>query len=217
MSDTSSSALPRQVADAYVDAFIELDPISGTYLGVAESSSKLPDFSPAGQAAQAELIRGTLVQLDAAERAPGADTDAERRCARLLRERLTAELAVLEADEGLRAVSNIHSPVHSVREVFTATPTATDEDWAAVAARLRAVPGALEGYRASLALGLERKLYGGRARPPPSSSSWAPGRTGRTAADSSGSSWPPAPTPCARNWTRPPGRPRRRWWRCGSG
>lgn len=41
------------------------------------------------------------------------------------------------------------------------TPTQTDEDWAAVAQRLRAVPRALEGYRASLALGLERKLLGG--------------------------------------------------------
>ncbi|MFB7218923.1 DUF885 domain-containing protein [Streptomyces sp. NPDC056227] len=161
MSDTSNSALPRQVADAYVDAFIELDPISGTYLGVVESSRRLPDFSPAGQEALAELARATLVKLDAAEQLPGADSDAERRCGRLLRERLTAEIAVHEADESLRAVSNLHSPAHSVREVLTVTPTETDEDWAAIVERLLAVPGALEGYRASLALGLERKLYGG--------------------------------------------------------
>ncbi|MGW1090492.1 DUF885 domain-containing protein [Streptomyces sp. NPDC002596] len=161
MSDTSNSALPRQVADAYVDAFIELDPISGTYLGVVESSRRLPDFSPAGQEALAELARATLVKLDTAEQLPGADSDAERRCGRLLRERLTAEIAVHEADESLRAVSNLHSPAHSVREVLTVTPTETDEDWAAIVERLLAVPGALEGYRASLALGLERKLYGG--------------------------------------------------------
>lgn len=161
MPDTLSSALPRQVADAYVDAFITLDPISGTYLGVAESSRRLPDFSPAGQEALAELARTTLAELDAAERLPGADSDAERRCGRLLRERLTAELAVHEADEGLRAVSNIHSPAHNIREVFTVTPTETEEDWAAVVDRLRAVPAALEGYRESLALGLERKLFGG--------------------------------------------------------
>ncbi|MGW1294796.1 DUF885 domain-containing protein [Streptomyces sp. NPDC002533] len=161
MSDTSSSALPRQVADAYVDALIELDPITGTYLGVPESSRRLPDFSPAGQAAVADLIRRTLRELDEAERRPGADSDAERRCGRLLRERLTAELAVHDAEEGLRAVSNLHSPAHSIGEVFTLTPTATDEDWAAVVERLRAVPAAYEGYRASLALGLERKLYGG--------------------------------------------------------
>ncbi|SBU96716.1 Uncharacterized conserved protein, DUF885 familyt [Streptomyces sp. Ncost-T6T-1] len=161
MSDTSSSALPRQVADAYVDALIELDPITGTYLGVPESSRRLPDFSPAGQEASAGLLRETLRKLDAAERLPGADSDAERRCGRLLRERLTAELAVHEAEEGLRAVSNLSSPAHSITEVFTLTPTATDEDWAAVVERLRAVPAAYEGYRASLALGLERKLYGG--------------------------------------------------------
>ncbi|MFF3732342.1 DUF885 domain-containing protein [Streptomyces sp. NPDC002476] len=161
MSEIAGSALPRQVADAYVDAYIELDPISGTYLGVAASSRHLPDFSPAGQEARAELARTTLARLDAAERLPGADTDAERRCGRLLRERLTAELAVHEADEGLRSVSNIHSPAHSIREVFTVTPTGTDEDWAAVVDRLRAVPAALEGYRESLALGLERGLYGG--------------------------------------------------------
>ncbi|WP_326706984.1 DUF885 domain-containing protein [Streptomyces cyaneofuscatus] len=161
MSDTSSSALPRQVADAYVDAVIELDPITGTYLGVPESSRRLPDFSPAGQDAAADLIRATLLQLDDAERLPGADSDEERRCGRLLRERLTAELAVHDAEEGLRAVSNLHSPAHSLIGVFTVTPTETEEDWAAVAERLRAVPAAVEGYRASLGLGLERKLYGG--------------------------------------------------------
>ncbi|MFJ8776678.1 DUF885 domain-containing protein [Streptomyces microflavus] len=161
MSDTSSSALPRQVADAYVDAVIELDPITGTYLGVRESSRRLPDFSPAGQDAAADLIRATLLKLDEAGRRPGADSDEERRCGRLLRERLTAELAVHEAEEGLRTVSNLHSPAHSIIQVFTVTPTGTEEDWAAVVERLRAVPAAFEGYRASLALGLERKLYAG--------------------------------------------------------
>ncbi|MFD8823872.1 DUF885 domain-containing protein [Streptomyces sp. NPDC059605] len=161
MPDTSSSALPRQVADAYVDAYVALDPIAGTYLGVAESSRRLPDFSPTGQEALAELARTTLAKLDAAERLPGADDDAERRCGRLLRERLMAELAVHDAEEGLRTVSNLSSPAHSLREVFTVTPTGTDEEWAAVVDRLRAVPAALEGYRESLALGLERKLYGG--------------------------------------------------------
>lgn len=161
MPTTSSSALPRQVADTYVDALIELDPITGTYLGVKESAGLLPDFSPAGQDAVAELARRTLALLDEAEKQPGAEDDAERRCGRLLRERLTAELAVHEADEGLCTVSNMRSPAHSVRMVFTVMPTETEQDWEAVAQRLRAVPAALEGYRASLALGLERKLLGG--------------------------------------------------------
>ncbi|MFF4959248.1 DUF885 domain-containing protein [Streptomyces sp. NPDC001222] len=161
MSDTTRRLLPREVADAYVDDLVALDPVTGTYLGVKESASRLPDTSPAGQEALAELARATLARLDEAERLPGADSDIERRCARLLRERLTAELAVHEADEGLRIVGNLHTPVHSVRDVFTITPTATEEDWAAVTERLRAVPAALRGYRESLVLGLERKLHAG--------------------------------------------------------
>jgi uncharacterized protein (DUF885 family) len=153
------SPLPREVADAYVDELIALDPITGTYLGVPESSSRMPDTSPAGADALAALARATLAKLDEAERRPGADRDIERRCARLLRERLTAELAVHEADEHLRAVGNLHTMPHQVREVFTVTPQQTEEDWAAIAERLRAVPRALAGYRESLALGLERKLY----------------------------------------------------------
>ncbi|MFD9483169.1 DUF885 domain-containing protein [Streptomyces sp. NPDC059991] len=161
MPDTSSSVLPRQVADAYVDALIELDPITGTYLGVRKSARLLPDFTPAGQTAVADLARATLARLDEAERLPGADSDSERRCARLLRERLTSELAVHDAQEGLRCISNLRSPVHSVRQVFTMMPVADEADWADVAARLRAVPAALEGYRAALQLGLDRKLFAG--------------------------------------------------------
>lgn len=160
MSETKKP-LPREVADTYVDELIALDPVLGTYLGVKESHSRLPDTSPAGQEAVAELARVTLARLDEAERLPDAERDIERRCARLLRERLTAALAVHEAGEGLRAVGNLHTPVHSVRQVFTLTPTETDEDWATVAERLRAVPAALAGYRESLALGLDRKLYAG--------------------------------------------------------
>jgi uncharacterized protein (DUF885 family) len=161
MSDTKSSLLARQVADAHVDELIALDPILGTYLGTADSHRRLPDLSPEGQEAVAELARTTLAKLAEAEARPGGESDIERRCARLLRERLTAELSVHEAEEGLRAVSNIHSPVHSIREAFTLTPTQTEDDWAMVAERLRAVPAAVEGYRASLELGLDRKLFAG--------------------------------------------------------
>ncbi|MBJ7902658.1 DUF885 domain-containing protein [Streptomyces sp. DSM 110735] len=159
MSETKS-ALPRQVADAYVDELVALDPVTGTYLGVAESSGRLPDYSPAGHEALADLARTTLARLDEAERQPGADSDAERRCARLLRERLTAGLAMHDAEEHLRAVGNMHTPGHAVRGIFTVTPSETEEDWAAIVERLRAVPAAYAGYRASLELGLERKLFG---------------------------------------------------------
>lgn len=161
MSTLTGSPLPRQVADAYVDDLLALDPILGTYLGAPGSARRLPDFSPAGADALAALARATLDRLTEAEARPGGESDAERRCARLLRERLTAELAVHAADEHLRAVSNLNSPAHSVREAFTLMPTDSADDYADLAARLRAVPAALEGYRQTLAEGLSRKLYAG--------------------------------------------------------
>ncbi|WP_044366291.1 DUF885 domain-containing protein [Streptomyces natalensis] len=154
-------ALPRQVAEEYADAVVRLDPILGTFLGVPESAGALPDFSPKGQEATAELARTTLARLAGAEAEPGADADGERRCARLLRERLTAELALHDAGEGLRQVSNLASPLHRVRKIFPLMPTGIEDDWAAIARRLRAVPDAIDDYRAALIEGVRRDLPAG--------------------------------------------------------
>ncbi|SFP00899.1 Uncharacterized conserved protein, DUF885 familyt [Geodermatophilus dictyosporus] len=152
---------PRQVADRYVDAVCDLDPIVATSLGTRPGDDRLPDPSPAGLEADAELTRRTLAELDAvltAEPALG-DDPVERRCARLLRERLGAELAADEAGEGFRALSNLFSPVHSIRQVFLLMPTATDDDWAVVARRLARVPEAYRGYVQTLTEGARRGLF----------------------------------------------------------
>ncbi|SFT22735.1 Uncharacterized conserved protein, DUF885 familyt [Streptomyces sp. ok210] len=161
MLSSADDKLPRDVADDYLDCLSRLEPILATQLGAPGSARHLPDLSPAGAEARAALARTALRELTRAENRPGGNTDEERRCARLLRERLTAELAMHEAEEHLRAVSNLRSPVHNVREVFTAMPTETPDHYADIAARLRAVPVALEGYRASLSKGLSRRLPAG--------------------------------------------------------
>jgi uncharacterized protein (DUF885 family) len=153
-------ATPRQVADAYVDAVCDLDPIVATSLGTRLGDDRLPDPSPAGLAAEAALTRQTLVELDRVLAADPslADDPVERMCARLLRERLGAELAAHEAGEGLRALSNLFSPVHSIRQVFSLMPTATEEDWSVVARRMARVPEAYRGFRESLREGARRGL-----------------------------------------------------------
>ncbi|MCZ2806208.1 DUF885 domain-containing protein [Modestobacter sp. VKM Ac-2983] len=154
-------ATPRQVADRYVDAVCDLDPIVATQLGTRPGDDRLPDTSPTGLAAEAELIRATLAELDRVLAAdPSLDDDpVERRCARLLRERLTAALDLHEAGEDLRAVSNLFSPVHSIRQVFSMMPTRTPEDWAVLARRLARVPAAYRGYCESLIAGAAQGLF----------------------------------------------------------
>ncbi|WP_205856901.1 DUF885 domain-containing protein, partial [Phytoactinopolyspora endophytica] len=73
----------------------------------------------------------------------------ERVAGEALRERLG--LTVEMYDAGLdRALSNIASPMHGVREVFDLMPTETDEQWEAIASRLRDVRTNLDRYRQTI-------------------------------------------------------------------
>ncbi|MEU2714259.1 DUF885 domain-containing protein [Streptomyces sp. NPDC007205] len=153
---------PRRIADDYVAQVAALDPVISTRLGLHPEDDRQPDLSPQGFEALAELARRTLSALDATERTAEKDgvvfEDVERNCARLLRERLTAEGALHEAGDHFRQLSNANSPVHRVRSIFTLMSTDTDEDWETVAGRLRNLPGALDGYRATLTEGIARGL-----------------------------------------------------------
>ena len=150
---------PRRIADDYVGQVAALDPGIGAWLGVNPGDDRQPDLSPDGFEAKADLARAALTALDAAAPAddPAAEP-AEQACARLLRERLGAELQSHEAGEHYRALSNFASPVHQLRQNLTVMPTDTDEDWAAVAGRLRNIPASLDGFRATLGEGISRRL-----------------------------------------------------------
>src|SRR5579875_295955 len=148
----------RELADTYVVALADLDPLLSTSLGLRKDEDRLPDLSPAGQQAKDDLARLTLARLDAIERqGPPGDPD-ERRCARLLRERLEAALAVSDAGEHLRHMSNVFGPPQRVRGTFLLMPAATEDDWAVIARRMGRIPEALAGYRASLEEGARRGL-----------------------------------------------------------
>ncbi|OIK00959.1 hypothetical protein BIV25_06370 [Streptomyces sp. MUSC 14] len=161
-STPSTPSTPRRIADDHVAQVAALDPVTSTRLGLHPGDDRQADLSPEGFEALADVARRTLAALDAAERYGEKNgtvwADAERNCARLLRERLTAELALHEAGDQFRQLRNVNSPLHQVRGVFTLMPTGTDENWAAVAGRLRHVPDALDGYRATLSEGIARGL-----------------------------------------------------------
>jgi uncharacterized protein (DUF885 family) len=155
----SPSRPVRDAADAFVDRYADLDPLTATFLGLPKRQDELPDLSPAGQEACDELYRATLAGLQhAAEGGRFADDD-ERRCARLLQERLEAELAYSASGEHLRAVSNIFGPPQHMRGVFLLMPSAGADDWAVIARRLGKVAAALDGYQVSLATGASAGLY----------------------------------------------------------
>src|SRR4051794_28938880 len=144
----------RELADRYVTDLADASTEVATALGTHPGDDRVPDLSPDGRLALDDLARATLAALPAA----GVVNDDDRRCARLLRERLTARLAVGEAGEDLRAVRNIGGPHQSVRQLFVLMPTATPDDWATVARRMARVPEAFDGWHAALQEGTRRGL-----------------------------------------------------------
>jgi uncharacterized protein (DUF885 family) len=155
----SASSTPRALADRYVEARAELDPILSTRLGNRPGEDRLPDLSPAGNEALDDLDRATLAELAALPGEPADDDD--RRCARLLRERLEAGLAMSAQGEQFLAISNLFGPPQRIRSTFLDMPAATTDDWTAISTRMSRVPEALSQYRATLTEGLDRNLIAG--------------------------------------------------------
>ena len=142
-----STRTPRAIADAYVDALVVLDPVLATSLGAPEGQDRWPDWSPDGAAAGSgpapphprRARRGRGVR-----RRAGPLDAPERRCARLLRERLTQSSRPRR--RRAPACRRQHPlAAHEVREAFTLMPRPRTRTGRRVAARLRAVPHALDG------------------------------------------------------------------------
>jgi uncharacterized protein (DUF885 family) len=155
VTDAAAPVGVRALADDYVRRLADLDTRVATSLGTHPGDDRVPDLSPDGQHALDDLGRSVLTALPTAT---VADDD-DRRCARLLRERLEAHLAWSDADEHLRAMRNIFGPHAQVRQMFELMPTTTPDDWAVVARRMARVPEAYAGYTASLTEGSRRGLH----------------------------------------------------------
>ncbi len=146
----------RALADAYLGDLIVADPTLATRLGLAGHDHRLPDFSPDGAAEQAELARRALADL---ARIPATEQDtADRRCRRLMSDRLGVTIASYEAYEHLRPLRVIGSPIEAIRAVFDQMPTSTDDDWATIAERVEAVPEAYASLQRSLEAGVAAGL-----------------------------------------------------------
>ncbi|MFW0773631.1 DUF885 domain-containing protein [Paenarthrobacter nitroguajacolicus] len=134
------------VADAYTEKLIELNPSFATTLGLPGHETEYRDYSPAGAEAHAEAATLALDALAGLE--PSDDVDAVTLDA--MRERLGLELEIHESGWDAADLNNIASPAQDIRAIFDLMPTDTVEQWKHIAGRAANVPGAIEGYIASL-------------------------------------------------------------------
>ncbi|HEX5596692.1 MAG TPA: DUF885 domain-containing protein [Micromonosporaceae bacterium] len=134
-----------EVADGYLAQLARLDPAAAEVVG-ERPALRFPDLSPDGFTARADLDRRTRT---AAAEATAADVS-ERALHRALLDRLDSDLALYDVGFTPRLLAPLATPVHRTRQVFDQLPRRTQEDWAAVAAHLEALSGALEQYAATL-------------------------------------------------------------------
>lgn len=138
--------LVDDLANRYVAEWAPLNPTGATYVGITGHDDKLDDLSPAGFAAQAELTRRTIAELDVID----PETEREQVAKDAMLERLGLELARYDAGHTASEVSVITSGVHGLRMAFDLMPTDGEEAVANIAARLNAFPTAVEQYKRTL-------------------------------------------------------------------
>ncbi len=134
------------ICDRYVDDFARLQPLAATEFGIGGHDDQLPDLSPDGHQARAELARGALAAITAAQPVD----ESERVAKAVFSERIGLDVEMHDAGLPAASLNSIVSPVQNVRQTFDLMATETAEDWAVIATRLNKVPEALAGYRESL-------------------------------------------------------------------
>lgn len=146
------------IAERWVDTLVDLDPLWATWLGRAGRTGEYGDTSPAGHAAYIAAVRAVLDELRATPAVDAVDL--------VTKDDLESALALdLEYDAQLlhlRDLNVIASPAQGLRDVFDLMPTENETDWADISSRLGAFPAALDGYIATLRLGIERGIVAAR-------------------------------------------------------
>ncbi|RYV52024.1 DUF885 domain-containing protein [Pengzhenrongella frigida] len=140
------------IAERYVDRVAQLDPLAATLMGIDGYDAQMTDYSPVGHALRADAGRAVLAEL--AAQWPTDAVDEVTLAA--MQERIGLELELDAAGELLCDLNNIASPVQGLRDVFDLMATDTVGAWANIAARLNLLPGAVDGYVASLRESLAR-------------------------------------------------------------
>src|SRR5690242_14175541 len=140
-----------EVSSRYVDEVADLDPVRGERWGVKADSTRLTDSSPAGFAELRDLLEKTIDDIDRADK---PHDEAERLGGGWMKDFLGGEIGLIDIGERERWLSIITGPPASTRSVFDLMDRSSAEAWQPIAARLRAVDGALAGYRESLEAGL---------------------------------------------------------------
>jgi uncharacterized protein (DUF885 family) len=144
---------PFQLADALVDDLAALSPTAATYWGVPGHDHRWEDLSPDGAAHHATVLRDWRVRVATL---PPQTERWSRLAVHVLEDHLDLALDGFTHGDERRDLNHLASTFQGLVRTFDAMDTSTTAGWEAVAARLEALEGAVDGYQRTLAQGLAR-------------------------------------------------------------
>ncbi|MGW1840776.1 DUF885 domain-containing protein [Streptomyces sp. NPDC002067] len=141
------------LSDRYIDELAALDPCLASAMGIAGQEEHLTDFSPRATWERQNLARRTLTALNSTP----VTGEAGHIAAAVLRERLTTEVALADADAYGTLLDTLDGPVQRIRQAIGLLDQGNATVWEALLARLSAIPATLTGLHESLETARHRK------------------------------------------------------------
>jgi len=139
-----------ELSNAWVVKLAELSPSFATYAGFAGGEDRLDDHSPAAVEHYNQLQKELLAKLK--DMQPVDKIDEVSKAALMANLQLGIDLH--ETGLWKRDLDVIASPAQGIRDIFDLSPVATEQDWANLNKRMRAVEGAIDGYIETLRVGI---------------------------------------------------------------
>ncbi|HEX5695032.1 MAG TPA: DUF885 domain-containing protein, partial [Acidimicrobiia bacterium] len=143
---------PFEIADRLTESYADLAPILATTSGVAGRDHLWDDLSPDGEAAKADLRATAISELSAQL---DHDDPVQARAAKILVSYLETLNERYRSGHWKQDINHIYSPFQRARDTFDVAPKGDAAAWADVATRLATFGDLLDGYRASLQVGLD--------------------------------------------------------------
>ncbi len=138
-----------QFADRIVAEQAILDPCLATGRGIPGHDHLLTDYSPAGFQERADHLRRALTDLADLE----VTGDDDRLAKAFITERFETSLLAFDTGDWQRTLRAIAAPPSGLRSTFDLMPRNSTEAWENIAARLDAIPEALDRLRSTYDLG----------------------------------------------------------------
>jgi uncharacterized protein (DUF885 family) len=141
-----------EICDRLAAAFAALSPMAATFVGVPGHDHRWDDLSPEGEATKASFFEAGIAELEPHLQ----DSDpVQASAAGVVSAYLQTALERNRSGHWKHDLNHLHAPFQSARDTFDVVPKQGAGEWQSIAARLNAWGDMLDGYRASLQVGLD--------------------------------------------------------------